>query len=162
MCLLFNIQVSHNFLTIRNVGFFLTKCRRLWRREIWCKPCITSIKGWKILSTRSCYGATLLHISSTMLWLCCQDDTMARGGCVSRVRRNGSEGDTTSNKNSEWNHFLHSYRSKVAEWPTLQIHKTKHTWRTLKGYVHLIRIILVRHTSYNVDDLKAPSSAINK
>jgi hypothetical protein len=26
----------------------------------------------------------------------------------------------------------------------------------------LIRIILVRHTSYNVDDLKAPSSAINK
>jgi hypothetical protein len=26
----------------------------------------------------------------------------------------------------------------------------------------LIRIIVVRHTSYNVDDLKAPSSAINK
>jgi hypothetical protein len=26
----------------------------------------------------------------------------------------------------------------------------------------LIRIILVRHTSYNVDDLKAPSSATNK
>jgi hypothetical protein len=26
----------------------------------------------------------------------------------------------------------------------------------------LIRIILVRHTSYNVDDLEAPSSAINK
>jgi hypothetical protein len=27
---------------------------------------------------------------------------------------------------------------------------------------YLIRIILVRHTSYNVDDLKALSSAINK
>jgi hypothetical protein len=26
----------------------------------------------------------------------------------------------------------------------------------------LIRIILVRHTSYNEDDLEAPSSAINK
>jgi hypothetical protein len=26
----------------------------------------------------------------------------------------------------------------------------------------LIRIILVRHTSYNVADLKAPSSATNK
>jgi hypothetical protein len=26
----------------------------------------------------------------------------------------------------------------------------------------VIKIILVRHTSYNVDDLKAPSSAINK
>jgi hypothetical protein len=27
--------------------------------------------------------------------------------------------------------------------------------------MYLMRIILVRHTSYNVDDLKAPSSAIN-
>jgi hypothetical protein len=28
--------------------------------------------------------------------------------------------------------------------------------------ISLIRIILVRHTSYNVDDLKAPASVINK
>jgi hypothetical protein len=28
--------------------------------------------------------------------------------------------------------------------------------------MYLIRIILVRHTSYNEDDLEAPSSAINK
>jgi hypothetical protein len=27
---------------------------------------------------------------------------------------------------------------------------------------NMIRIILVRHTSYNEDDLEAPSSAINK
>jgi hypothetical protein len=50
---------------------------------------------------------------------------MARGGGVSEIARNGSEGDITLNVNSGLNHFLHSYRSEVAEWPTLPIHKTK-------------------------------------
>jgi hypothetical protein len=41
-----------------------------------------------------------------------------------------------------------------------ELHMT--TYLLKKCNYNLIRIILVRHTSYNVDDLKAPSSAINK
>jgi hypothetical protein len=38
----------------------------------------------------------------------------------------------------------------------------KKQWDISIDTVNLIKIILVRHTSYNEDDLEAPSSAINK
>jgi hypothetical protein len=43
-----------------------------------------------------------------MLWQCCQGDMMAKGGCVSRIEGNGSEGEmnTTRNSNSERNHSI--------------------------------------------------------
>jgi hypothetical protein len=49
----------------------------------------------------------------------------------------------------------------------LTVHKkiiaeTAFSLQTKTHSLDLIRIILVHHTSYNVDDLKAPSSAINK
>jgi hypothetical protein len=115
-------RVSQKFLAIGNLGYLqnMENCRR----KIYCKSCVANLICWKLF----CLGWAVmvlhsLNICSKKLRRCCQGDMMAKGGCVSRVEGDGSEGemDATCHSNSEQNRsiLMYSYRSNIAKWPAM-------------------------------------------